>query len=73
MILGYIFTVLNYISYCSSRFMKKKKDMLALNLLAKVFTVLSLFFLNSLTGAYNMIIAIILNDGLYNYCERLIV
>ena len=60
MILGYILTGLSDVSYWLSRFMKKKKDMLALNLLAKIFTVLSLFFLNSLTGAYNMTIAIIL-------------
>ena len=60
MILGYVFTVLNYISYCLSRFMKKKKDMLALNLLAKIFTVLGFFCLHSLTGAYNMTVAIVL-------------
>ncbi|MBQ9035213.1 MAG: YgjV family protein [Alphaproteobacteria bacterium] len=50
--LGYFFTVLNYLCYCLSRFMKHKKMMLLLDLLAKVFTALGLYFLDSLSGAY---------------------
>ena len=50
--LGYFFTVLNYACYCLSRFMKHKKMMLLLDLLAKVFTALGLYYLDSLSGAY---------------------
>lgn len=51
-LLGYFFTVLNYGCYCLSRFMKHKKMMLLLDLAAKIFTALGLYFLNSLSGAY---------------------
>ena len=51
-ILGYLFTVLNYACYCLSCFMKKKATMLAWNLLSKVFITLALYCLDSLSGAY---------------------
>ncbi len=59
-ILGYIFTALNYACYCYSRFVKEKKNMLLYDIFAKIFTVISLFCLGSLTGAYNMIVSLTL-------------
>ena len=50
--LGYFFTVLSYASYCLSRFMKRKKMMLLLDLLAKSFLSLGLYYMGSLSGAY---------------------
>ena len=47
---GYIFTAVNYVFYCISRFMYSKKDILFLNLFAKVFTVLGLYCMGSMTG-----------------------
>lgn len=54
--LGYFFTVLNYVCYCLSRFMKHKKMMLLLDLLAKIFTILGLYCLNSLSGTYTFVV-----------------
>ena len=51
-LLGYFLTLLNYITYCLSRFMRHKKMMLGLDLLSKVFMGLGLYCLNSLSGAY---------------------
>lgn len=59
-IFGYIFTIINYVLYCSSRFCKEKKNMLVLDILAKICTILSFVFLNSMTGAVVMFISIIL-------------
>ena len=56
-ILGYIFTILNYACYCLSRFMKQKVAILTLDLIAKIFTALGLYCLNSLSGAYIYILA----------------
>ena len=56
-ILGYLFTVLNYVCYCLSRFMKQKSAILALDLVAKIFTALGLYCLSSLSGAYIYMIA----------------
>lgn len=50
--LGYFFTFLNYVCYCLSRFMKQKRMMLLFDLISKVFTVIGLYCLNSLSGAY---------------------
>lgn len=50
-ILGYLFTVINYIFYCLSRFLAEKKHILFMDLIAKLFTVLGLYCLNSLSGA----------------------
>lgn len=58
--MGYLFTALNYICYCISRFIDDKRYMLTLDLLAKFFTVIGLYFLGSLTGAYNMAVSFIL-------------
>lgn len=54
--LGYFFTVLNYVCYCLSRFMKHKKMMLLLDLLAKIFTIFGLYCLNSLSGTYTFVV-----------------
>lgn len=54
--LGYLFTLINYGFYCSSRFFKTKLQMLLGDLAAKVFTVLGLYCVGSLSGAYGFII-----------------
>lgn len=59
-IIGYIFTILNYICYCSSRFFKSKKHILLLDLAAKVFTIFALYCFDSLTGSYIMLISFLL-------------
>jgi len=59
-ILGYILTVINYLSYCASRFCKEKKNILLLDIFAKVITVLSFICLKSMTGAVVMFISILL-------------
>ena len=58
--LGYLFTVINYICYCISRFVKTKQMMLFLDLVAKIFTILGLYCLGSLSGAYSFIITFFL-------------
>jgi len=54
--LGYLLTVLNYGCFCLSRFMKYKKHMLLLDLVAKIFTATGFFFLGSLSGSYTFIV-----------------
>ena len=54
--LGYFFTVINYICYCSSRFVREKKWILTLDLIAKVFTIAGLYCLGSMSGALSFII-----------------
>lgn len=54
MVLGYGFTILNYLLYCVSRFCKKKYQMLTCDLLAKIAFVLGLYFMGSLSGAYSI-------------------
>ena len=56
LILGYLFTVLNYGFYCASRFCKKKEQMLLLDLMSKLAFVVGLVFMGSLSGAYSMIV-----------------
>ncbi len=51
-LLGYLFTVLNYVCYCLSRFMRLKKAMLLWDLMAKVFISMGLYCFGSLSGAY---------------------
>lgn len=60
LLLGYIFTVFNYLFYCISRFCRKKYQMLTLDLLAKLSTFAALFFLNSLSGAYSMLVSFLI-------------
>lgn len=60
LLLGYIFTVFNYVFYCISRFCRKKYQMLTLDLLAKLSTFAALFFLNSLSGAYSMLVSFVI-------------
>ena len=50
--LGYTFTIINYICYCLSRFVKTKQMMLLLDLIAKIFTIAGLYCLGSMSGAY---------------------
>ena len=59
MTIGYIFTFLNYICYCLSRFSKEKKNIFILDIIAKIFTIIALYFLGSLSGAYSFIISFI--------------
>lgn len=68
--LGYFFTAVNYACYCLSRFMTHKKMMLLLDLLAKIFTALGLYFLDSLSGAY-IFIAVFFMLIVTNIKERL--
>lgn len=49
---GYFFTLINYVCFCTSRFMKTKQQMLLLDLLAKVFTILGLYCMGSMTGVW---------------------
>lgn len=58
--LGYLFTVINYVFYCISRFAEKKTTILFLDLIAKIFTILGLYCLGSLSGAISFIITFFL-------------
>jgi hypothetical protein len=57
-ILGYTLTIITYIIYCSSRFMKNKTTMLLMDASTKLINVVGLYCLSSLTGSVNMFIAI---------------
>lgn len=59
-LLGYFFTVINYICYCISRFVKTKQMMLFFDLVAKIFTIAGLYCLGSLSGAYTFCITFFL-------------
>lgn len=67
---GYLFTVANYVCYCCSRFMKKKKMMLLLDLVSKILMSVALYFLGSLSGAY-IFIAVLFMLIVANIKERL--
>lgn len=58
-IIGYVLTFINYVCYCGSRFAKKKRTMLILDLTAKIITVASTFFLGSFSGSLSMILMIV--------------
>ena len=53
---GYFFTVVNYVCYCVSRFLKTKRQMLLLDLVSKVFTILGLYCLGSMTGVWAFVL-----------------
>ena len=59
-LIGYIFTILNYGCYCSSRFMKEKKNILFLEIFAKLFSMGGLYCFGSLTGTYSMAIGFLI-------------
>lgn len=59
-VIAYIFTVINYICYCISRYCKSKSQMVSLDLLAKLSSIIALILLGSLTGGFNMLVSIIL-------------
>lgn len=59
-VLGYIFTAINYICYCIGRFSYSKQHMLLYDLIAKVFTVMGLYCLGSLSGAYSFCVTFVL-------------
>ena len=59
-VIAYIFTVINYICYCVSRYCKSKSQMVSLDLLAKLSSIIALILLNSLTGGFNMSVSIVL-------------
>lgn len=54
--LGYAFTIINYVFYCSSRFCRHKRQMLLWDLMSKIAFVIGLLCLGSLSGAYSMIV-----------------
>lgn len=55
LLLGYFFTILNYMFYCISRFGRRKQQML-LDLLSKISFVIGMVFMGSLSGAYSMVV-----------------
>ena len=57
---GYVFTVLNYICYWLSCFMKNKAAIVALDLTAKVLMAFGLYCFHSLSGAYLFILMFIM-------------
>lgn len=59
-IFGYIFTILEYASYCFSRFFKNKKHMLMIELISAISAAIALYCFNSITGTYNMCLGFIL-------------
>ena len=59
-LLGYLFTILNYVCYCLSRFMKHKISMLLLNLVSKILMIFALYCFNSLSGAYMFFVIFIM-------------
>lgn len=59
LVLGYLFMILNYISFCLGIFCREKKWILTLEVLSRLFTILGLYCFNSLTGAYNSILLLI--------------
>lgn len=59
-LLGYIFTVLNYFSYCISRFAKTKLTMLYMDLLSKIFMVIALYCFRSIGGSLSFVVSFIL-------------
>lgn len=58
-IAGYILCVVNYICVCAGRYCRQKKHIVMFELLAKVFTVVSLYCLGSLTGAYMFFVSLV--------------
>ena len=65
---AYGLTFINYVFYCSSRYMKKKEHMLLFDMIAKIVTTISFLLLNSETGMFNMLLAFVLI--LYNYVKE---
>ena len=60
LIIAYIATVINYLCYCVSRYCKAKKGMVSLDLAAKLFSMIALILLGSLTGGFNMALSFVL-------------
>ena len=63
--LAYSLTAVNYLLYCLSRYMKQKKHMLLLDIIAKIVTTISFLLLDSKTGMFNMLLAAVLL--IFNY------
>lgn len=59
-LIGYIFTILNYISYCLSRFAKTKLAMLYMDLLSKIFMIIALYCFGSISGSLLFVVSFIL-------------
>lgn len=55
-ILGYGFTLLSYLLYCISRFLHNKKNMLLLDLAAQTCTMIALYSLGSMSGAFTFMV-----------------
>ena len=56
---AYACTTLNYVLYCISRFVKEKKMMLILDIIAKILTIAGLYLLGSMSGAYSFAIMLL--------------
>lgn len=54
---GYFFATCSYLTYCIGRFLKLKKGMLLFDLLSKPLMAIALYFFNSLSGAYILLVA----------------
>ena len=59
-ILGYVLTALNYGCFITSRFLREKKWIVTLDVMAKILLICALLCFNSLTGSYNMLISLIM-------------
>ena len=55
-VFGYFFTILCYILYCTSRFLRSKKNMLLMDLTAQLSTILALYCLGSMSGAFTFMV-----------------
>lgn len=65
MILGYIFSIINYTFYGLGRFMKKKSAILVFCLLSLLAAAISCYFFNSLSGYYLLLTQIIVTSLAY--------
>lgn len=61
MILGYIFSIINYLFYATGRFMKNKPAILFFCVLSLTTAAISCFFFNSMSGFYSLMILVFFN------------
>lgn len=59
-ILGYTLTTLNYVCFIISRFLREKKWIVTLDVIAKILLICGLLCFGSLTGSYNMLITLVM-------------
>lgn len=60
LIIAYIATLMSYLCYCRSRYCKTKKNMVSLDLASKLFSIVALVLMGSLTGGFNMALSFVL-------------